>query len=257
MIRIRQTFGAHSGRTREFNQDVVRFGRQPSNDIAFDPHADLDASGNHAELRREAGQWVLVDLGSRNGTLVQGRAVQRHVVRSGDEVEFGTGGPRIKIEIEEPPRRGAPTAPPTPLDLGGSSSSSMGFPSVGEGPSGYSPSATPAPSVTPAPQWSRSPSSRPIAGGGPLAPGPILTPPAGGSGDKLYGQRTMDVAMSAARGSGGGVLAAPDRAAIEEAAVRAAESRTRPLTYALIGMSLVLLGVICILGALVLYLMTR
>lgn len=253
MIRIRQTFGAHSGRTREFNQDVVRFGRQPSNDIAFDPHADLDASGNHAELRREAGQWVLVDLGSRNGTLVQGRAIQRHVVRSGDEIEFGTGGPRIKIEIEEPPRRGAPTAPPTPLDLGGPSSS-LG--SLGEGPTGY------APSSTPAPQWSRSPSSRPSAGSSPLAPGPVLTPPAGGSGDKLYGQRTMDVAVSAARGSSsgsssGGVMAPADRAAIEEAAARAAESRTRPLTYALIGMSLVLLGVICILGALVLYLMTR
>jgi hypothetical protein len=253
MIRIRQTFGAHSGRTREFNQDVVRFGRQPSNDVAFDPHADLDASGNHAELRREAGQWVLVDLGSRNGTLVQGRAIQRHVVRSGDEVEFGTGGPRIKIEIEEPPRRGAPTAPPTPLDLGGPSSTSLGG-AAGDAPAGY------AASVTPAPQWSRSPSSRPIAGGGPLVPGPVLTPPAGSGGDKLYGQRTMDAAMSSARGSGssaGGLMASADRAAIEEAAARAADSRTRPLTYALIGMSLVLLGVICILGALVLYLMTR
>ncbi len=246
MIRIRQTFGAHSGRTREFSQDVVRFGRQPSNDVAFDPHADLDASGNHAELRREAGQWILVDLGSRNGTLVQGRAIQRHVVRSGDEIEFGTGGPRIKIEIEEPPKRGALTAPPTPLDLGGA-------PPADGASGGY------APSSTPAPQWSRSPSSRPLApAGAPLAPGPVLTPPAGGSGEKIYGQRTMDVAVSAARGSSAGTALAPtDRAAIEEAAVRAVESRTRPLTYALIGMSLVLLGVICILGALVLYLMTR
>lgn len=240
MIRIRQTFGAHSGRTREFNQDVIRFGRQPANDIAFDPHADLDASGNHAEIRREAGQWILVDLGSRNGTLVQGRAVQRHVLSEGDEIEFGTGGPRVKVELNEPPRRGAPTAPPTPLDLGRDG--------------GY------APSNSPAPAWSRSPSSRPIAPQGSsspgslLAPAPVLTPPLGGDG-KLYGQRTMDVAVAGARASGGG--AALDRNAVEEAAQRAVDARTRPLTYALIGLSIVLLGVVCILGAMVLYLITR
>jgi hypothetical protein len=242
MIRIRQTFGAHSGRTREFNQDVIRFGRQPANDIAFDPHADLDASGNHAEIRREAGQWVLVDLGSRNGTLVQGRAVQRHVLHDGDEIEFGTGGPRAKVEFTEPPRRGAPTAPPTPLDLG---------------------SQPYAPANSPAPAWNRSPSSRPMAPGSSspgslLAPGPVLTPVQGGSGagveNKLYGQRTMDVALAAARPSGAGAV---DPRAVEEAAIRAVDARTRPLTYALIGLSVVLLGVVCILGALVLYLITR
>jgi hypothetical protein len=229
MIRLKQTFGAHSGRTRELNQDVIRFGRQPSNDVAFDPHADLDASGNHAEIRREAGQWILVDLGSRNGTLIQGRAVQRHVLRNGDEIEFGTGGPRIKVEIEEPPRRGAPTAPPTPLDLGG--------------PSSF------APSSTPAPQWSRSPSSRPIAPQPPLAAGPGLSPAVGGERPNRGGDGLVL--------AGGAQLASADRAAIEEAAGRLVEARTRPLTYALIGLSVVLLGVICILGALVLYLMTR
>lgn len=223
MIRLKQTFGAHSGRTRELNQDVIRFGRQPSNDIAFDPHADLDASGNHAEIRREAGQWILVDLSSRNGTLIQGRAVQRHVLHDGDEIEFGTGGPRIKVEIEEPPRRGAPTAPPTPLDLGG--------------PSSFSPAGTPAP------QWSRSPSSRPLAP--PAPPASSVAP--------VAVQRREPSGLAAP----GPSLATADRAAIEEAASRLVESRTRPLTYALIGLSVVLLGVICILGALVLYLMTR
>lgn len=238
MIRIRQTFGAHSGRTREFNQDVIRFGRQPANDIAFDPHADLDASGNHAEIRREAGQWILVDLGSRNGTLIAGRAIQRHVLSEGDEIEFGTGGPRVKVELNEPPRRGAPTAPPTPLDLGASA---------------Y------APSNSPAPSWSRSPSSRPQAPAG-SSPGSLLAPAPGsslaassGGEAKLYGQRTLDVAVANARASGPGL----DRNAIEEAAARAVDARTRPLTYALIGLSVVLLGVICILGAMVLYLITR
>jgi pSer/pThr/pTyr-binding forkhead associated (FHA) protein len=233
MVKLRQTFGAHAGRTREFNQDVIRFGRQPANDFAFDPHADLDASGNHAELRREAGQWILVDLGSRNGTLVGGRAIQRHVVKDGDEVEFGTGGPRVRVELDEPPRRGAPTAPPTPLDLGAG------------------------PSASPAPEWSRSPSSRPAPLQEPsrsappiLSPAPQLTPPHGSSSPKLYGQRTMDVAVAASRSS-------PTAGASAEEVARAVEARTRPLTYALVGLSVVLLGVVCILGAMVLFLLTR
>jgi pSer/pThr/pTyr-binding forkhead associated (FHA) protein len=98
-IRLHQTFGAHAGRTRELDQDVITFGRLPSSDVAFDPHADLDASGSHAEIRREGAVWVLRDVGSRNGTLVAGRPIQRHELSDGDEIEFGTGGPRVRVEL--------------------------------------------------------------------------------------------------------------------------------------------------------------
>jgi len=100
-IRLQQTFGAHAGRTREFDQDVVTFGRLPTSDVAFDPHADLDASGSHAEIRREGRVWVLRDVGSRNGTLVGGRPIERHELAQGDEIEFGTGGPRVRVELVE------------------------------------------------------------------------------------------------------------------------------------------------------------
>lgn len=101
-IRLHQTFGAHAGRTRELDQDVITFGRLPTCDFAFDPHADLDASGSHAEIRREGAVWVLRDAGSRNGTLVAGRPVQRHELAQGDEIEFGTGGPRVRVELVQP-----------------------------------------------------------------------------------------------------------------------------------------------------------
>ncbi len=103
-IRLHQTFGAHAGRTRDFDQDAITFGRLPTSDVAFDPHADLDASGTHAEIRREAGVWVVRDAGSRNGTLVGGRAIQRHELADGDEIEFGTGGPRVRVEIAAAPK---------------------------------------------------------------------------------------------------------------------------------------------------------
>lgn len=110
-IRLHQTFGAHAGRTRELDQDVITFGRLPTSDVAFDPHADLDASGNHAEIRREGVTWVLRDSGSRNGTLVAGRPVQRHELADGEEIEFGTGGPRIRIELVQSSSAPRPAAP--------------------------------------------------------------------------------------------------------------------------------------------------
>ena len=39
--------------------------------MSFDPHRDIDASSRHAELRRIDAGWVLVDLGSSNGTFLK------------------------------------------------------------------------------------------------------------------------------------------------------------------------------------------
>jgi predicted component of type VI protein secretion system len=135
MIRFHQTFGAHAGRTYEFDKEQIRFGRQPDSDVAFDPQADLDASGRHAEVRRERGQYYLVDSGSRNGTWLNGHRVDRAVLSSGDEIEFGHGGPRMRVELVHfagssmqtgpmtpaPRPAGAPRGAATPIaaDLGG------------------------------------------------------------------------------------------------------------------------------------------
>ncbi len=44
----------------------------------------------HAELTHQGGLWVLRDLGSTNGTTVNGRrVVGAAVVRDGDQVGFG------------------------------------------------------------------------------------------------------------------------------------------------------------------------
>jgi len=52
--------------------------------------SDLTVSRVHAELRRENDEWVVVDLGSLNGTRLNGwRLVGPAKVRPGDEVSFG------------------------------------------------------------------------------------------------------------------------------------------------------------------------
>ena len=53
--------------------------------------ADLSVSRRHAELDRDADGWLLTDLGSRNGTRLNGWLVRETVpVRPGDRLEFGS-----------------------------------------------------------------------------------------------------------------------------------------------------------------------
>lgn len=62
-------------------------GRGSSCDLVL---ADLTVSRVHAELRRDAEGWLVVDLGSLNGTRVNGwRLVGPARVRPGDEISFG------------------------------------------------------------------------------------------------------------------------------------------------------------------------
>jgi pSer/pThr/pTyr-binding forkhead associated (FHA) protein len=51
--------------------------------------ADDTVSRRHAELRIEDGRWLLRDLGSSNGTWVNGRPVVEAEVRAGDTVHLG------------------------------------------------------------------------------------------------------------------------------------------------------------------------
>jgi len=51
--------------------------------------ADASVSRRHALLLRGGDGWTLYDLGSTNGTRVNGWRVDRAVLRAGDEVELG------------------------------------------------------------------------------------------------------------------------------------------------------------------------
>ncbi|MBD0709546.1 MULTISPECIES: FHA domain-containing protein [unclassified Streptomyces] len=65
----------------------LRIGRDPVNGLRLSHET---TSRLHAELFLQAGMWVLRDLGSTNGTTVNGRRVTGAVVvRPGDVVGFG------------------------------------------------------------------------------------------------------------------------------------------------------------------------
>ena len=61
-------------------------GRNPDCDLVV---MDPTVSRRHAELRREDGRWILADLGSSNGTRVNGWRVRRATIGVGDELMLG------------------------------------------------------------------------------------------------------------------------------------------------------------------------
>ncbi|HEX3478340.1 MAG TPA: FHA domain-containing protein [Kofleriaceae bacterium] len=109
--------GSRRGQRQEFSAGVrLRFGRHPECEVSFDPHRDIDASSRHAELRQVDAGWVLVDLGSSNGTYVDGhRVTETPIVRNLPvAVEFGPGGPRIRLFIGDD--KAIEALPPAPLE---------------------------------------------------------------------------------------------------------------------------------------------
>ncbi|MGQ9467897.1 MAG: FHA domain-containing protein, partial [Anaerolineae bacterium] len=65
---------------------MVTIGRRPDNDIVL----PLDyVSGHHGRLEQRGDAWVYTDLGSTNGTSVNGRRVQEVILRDGDILRIG------------------------------------------------------------------------------------------------------------------------------------------------------------------------
>jgi hypothetical protein len=71
----------------ELDQPIIRIGRGETSDVLID---NVSVSRRHAELREEGGAWLLRDLGSSNGTFLNGQRVTAELpLRPGDEISFG------------------------------------------------------------------------------------------------------------------------------------------------------------------------
>lgn len=123
----------------QLTKDKTTLGRRPYNDIVID---NLAVSGEHALLQMTGSDVVLEDLNSTNGTYVNGKAVKKQQLQSGDSIEIG----KYKIKFvadnvaedfdkttivkarpaDPPPMSRSPAGTPSGFPVGGGDSVGLG-----------------------------------------------------------------------------------------------------------------------------------
>jgi pSer/pThr/pTyr-binding forkhead associated (FHA) protein len=78
----------------ELSKDRTSLGRRPYNDIVIE---NLAVSGEHAALTLLGSQVLVEDLGSTNGTYVNGKTIKKQVLQHDDVIEIG----KFKIRFED------------------------------------------------------------------------------------------------------------------------------------------------------------
>ncbi len=154
--------GPQPNQTYDLNKDIITLGRDITNDIVIN---DPEVSRHHMRLTRGAGGFTLEDLGSTNGTFVNGqRLTGAKPLNNGDMIGLGetvTLGYEIIRERavmsgmgEEPPTAPGPAAPrplttPPPPAQPGTPAAPGPAPSYSYTPASAPPSYSPAPPQAP------------------------------------------------------------------------------------------------------------
>ncbi len=108
--------------------NLVRLGRDPACEVAFDAAAYPKVSGEHARIERTASGLILTPRSQSNKTLLNDEFLERPAnLKVGDRIRLGYSGPTVEvlaIEVPRPksvaadkqtprPRQGPSAQPPT------------------------------------------------------------------------------------------------------------------------------------------------
>jgi hypothetical protein len=99
-VMVTHLTGARQGEREIFEEPMITIGRSRECRLRLGLH-DTRASTRHAELRLEKDRYVLVDVGSTNGTFVNNKRATKHKIGNGDVAAFGYGGPQLRFEFFE------------------------------------------------------------------------------------------------------------------------------------------------------------
>ena len=103
--------GPGLGERRELGEEDTDIGRSEACKLCINSD---QVSRRHANVLRIAGQYVVTDLGSTNGTFVNGKRLNAdHVITTDDEIQFGRQGPKVRVSVIRTQRTGpGQTLPP-------------------------------------------------------------------------------------------------------------------------------------------------
>jgi pSer/pThr/pTyr-binding forkhead associated (FHA) protein len=86
MLKLVLSYKGNIEREYPLNKERITIGRKPENDIQID---NLAISGRHALITTILDASFLEDLGSTNGTYVNGKLIKKHALKHGDEIIIG------------------------------------------------------------------------------------------------------------------------------------------------------------------------
>jgi S1-C subfamily serine protease/pSer/pThr/pTyr-binding forkhead associated (FHA) protein len=113
-IELRVISGARAGARETYTKSVIAIGRHPMSDLRLDSEKDLDVSGRHAEIRIVGSTATVRDVGSSNGTKVNGQPlVGERALFDGDVIALGgAAGASIEFHFVSESAAAARAAPP-------------------------------------------------------------------------------------------------------------------------------------------------
>ena len=172
------------------DKERIMIGRKPQNDVQIE---NLAVSGEHACIVTILNDSFLEDLGSTNGTLVNGNQVKKHILQNNDVIEIGKYKMKYVVEAAAtgqapaedfertmvmrspkapaaPPKpAAAPAAPAVPKPTPPAPAPAAVAPKPAPAPAAVAPKPAPAPAPAPA-----APAPAPAAAAPKPAPAPAL-----------------------------------------------------------------------------------
>ena len=111
--RLIVTGGPEAGRAIELHGAIITLGREAECDVVI---PDTSISRRHAQILRQESGWYAQDLGSRNGTALNGqRLTEPHRLEDGDTLMLGAVPLRYLASSAQAAQEGVPAAQMAPL----------------------------------------------------------------------------------------------------------------------------------------------
>lgn len=187
------------------NKERTTIGRKPDNDIPID---NLAVSSHHAVIVTILNDSFLEDLGSTNGTMVNGNPVQKHFLQNSDVIEIGKYKLKYVAEAVVHPAGGADFEKTMVLRPGAMPKSAQAAPGAAPGAAPPTAASAAAPAAKSAPGVQIP--TIPLPATAAKAPAPATPPPAPAQTPQAPG---APFPAAAARAPAGQTPAAPAQAA--------------------------------------------